>query len=72
MSEINVVMPQGYMVKVSSNKHTESELKGVIFKREQIAHDYCVKKGWSIKPSELSFQQILEIRNQQEWIDAGK
>lgn len=43
-----------------------------MMKRAQVVSDYCEKKGWPIEPGKLSFEQILEIRATQEWIDAGK
>lgn len=38
-------------------------------KRLKIAFDYCLKKGWPTDPVELSFEQILEIRALDEWIN---
>lgn len=48
---------------------TQSEFMA---KRIAIAEKYCREKGWSTKPEELTFEQILEIRALQSWKDAGK
>lgn len=47
-------------------------VKKVIMARGEFIQKYCKEKGWPDDPLELSFEQILEIRSQQEWIDAGK
>ncbi len=72
MSEIKVVLPYSGMVTVThSTKDADSLMKAVV-SRQQIAADYCIKKGWPTNPAELSFEQIFEIRKLPEWIEAGK
>jgi hypothetical protein len=44
----------------------------VIRRRGQIAFDYCELKGWSVNPSALSWEQIMEVRSLQEWKDVPK
>ena len=46
------------------------DMAQVIRDRHVIVTAYCENKGWDV--DDLSFEQILEIRKQQDWIDAGK
>lgn len=41
-------------------------------KRHKFSMEYCRKQGWPEDPAKLSIEQIMEIRKQPEWIDAGK
>lgn len=43
-------------------------IEEVIKRRHAIFVDYCNKKGWDF--NNLSFEQIVEVRGQQEWKDA--
>jgi hypothetical protein len=72
MAQIKVVLPNSGIVSVSSNNLNEQQLANSVNNRQRIAYDYCQSKGWPTDPTELSFDQILEIRKQQNWIDAGK
>jgi hypothetical protein len=72
MTQVKVILGNGSMIDVSSNTHDADGIKKVILSRQKIAYDYCNKKGWPTEPEKLSFEQILEIRKQQSWIDAGK
>ena len=71
MSEVKVVLPGGSIVIASSQKSAD-ELSKAIVTRQQIVANYCKSKGWPTDPTQLSFEQILEIRDTKEWIDAGK
>ena len=44
----------------------EDELT-IIRRRAAFGVDYCMRKGWSIDPADLSVSQILEIRGQEGW-----
>lgn len=72
MTQIKVVMPGGGIAHVSSDTHDEEGLKNVIKNRQQVAYDYCMSKGWPTDPTQLSFEQIIEIRETKQWIEAGK
>ena len=50
----------------------QQQTEEIIKRRHEIVVKYCQEKGWSTNPTELSFEQILEIRKQQEWIDVPK
>lgn len=39
--------------------------------RHAFAMKYCTEQGWPTEPTELSFQQVIEIRSQEEWKTAG-
>ena len=46
----------------------------IIKARVKFTFDYCKKKGWIFDPKkliieQLTFEQILEIRKQPEWIN---
>ena len=41
-------------------------------RREKIAFDYCIQKGWPTDPAELSFEQIFEIRALEAWKNARR
>jgi hypothetical protein len=47
----------------------QQQTEEIIKRRQKIAANYCQEKGWSTNPTDLSFEQILEIRAQQEWKD---
>ena len=70
MSTVNIVMPGGTIVPTSSDFHSEEQIKSIVKNRQQIAYDYCVKMGWPTEPTELSFEQIFEIRELPEWKNA--
>ena len=49
----------------------------IIKRRMEIAENYAKRKGWIVGPlsnclMQLSFEQILEIREQQSWKDASQ
>jgi len=50
----------------------QQQTEEIIKRRHEIVVNYCQEKGWSTNPTELSFEQILEIRKQREWIDVPK
>lgn len=50
----------------------QQQTEEIIKRRHEIVIAYCNEKGWSTFPEELSFDQILEIRKQQNWIDVPK
>lgn len=56
---------------ITETKEKQDEISRVIKNRVEIAAEYCKKMGWSANPSELSFEQILEIRGLEEWKQAG-
>lgn len=72
MSKIVTVLKNGTLIETTGNGMSEEQISKTIISRQQIAHDYCIKKGWSTNPSELSFEQILEIRELPEWKNAIK
>lgn len=72
MAQIKVVLPSGNIANVSNNNHDAEGISKIINNRLNIAVKYCQSKGWSTDPTKLSFAQILEIRKQKEWIEAGK
>jgi hypothetical protein len=43
-----------------------------IDKRHKFSIEYSIKQGWGDDISSLSIEQIMEIRKQPEWIEAGK
>jgi hypothetical protein len=43
------------------------EEEDILVAREKFCKEYCEKKGWPSDAEELSFDQILEIRSQEEW-----
>ena len=48
----------------------------IIKRRMEIAENYAKRKGWIVGPlsnclMQLSFEQILEIREQQSWKDVA-
>jgi len=45
-------------------------IEQIIQGRLEFSKNYCEKKGWPTEPSALSFEQIMEIREQPEWINA--
>jgi hypothetical protein len=47
-------------------------IEEVIEKRIAIVFNYCVEKGWSLNPDDLTIEQIMEIRSLQEWKNASK
>ena len=54
------------------DKGTNKEVDhSVIADRQKIAADYCKQKGWPTDPEALTMDQIMEIRQQPEWINAG-
>lgn len=71
MAIIEVVLPGGDIAIVSSNQSPD-ELKKTILSRQQIAANYCISKGWPTDPSQLTFDQIIEIRKTKDWISAGR
>ena len=48
------------------------KLKKILEARHKFNQEYCLKKGWHTDYTKLSIQQIMEIREQPEWINAGK
>lgn len=72
MSLVKVVLPDGEMATVTSDVYNEEQITTSILIRQKVAADYCLKMGWPTNPAELSFEQILEIRKQPEWINAAK
>lgn len=50
----------------------EQQIQAIIRERQAIATNYCQKMGWPTDPAQLSFNQIIEIRDQQDWKDAPK
>jgi hypothetical protein len=49
---------------VPSTRHLEAALSR---KRQKFIEDYCKKRNWD--PKQLSFEQSLEIRKEDEWED---
>ena len=52
------------------------EVEKVITNRIEFSLSYAKEKGWIVDPNkplheQLSFEQILEIRKQPEWINAS-
>jgi hypothetical protein len=45
-------------------------MESIIKKRHEISVAYCQEKGWDI--DDLTVEQILEIRQQPGWRDAGR
>lgn len=41
--------------------------KRVLRGRDAFVQAYCAAKGWPVNPSELSWDQIMEIRSQDGW-----
>ena len=69
---MEVVLPSGNIVTVNSNQHSDKEIKNIILVRQEIAANYCNKMGWPFDPLKLTFEQIIEIRNLDEWQNASK
>ena len=68
----HVVKLPGGGTAISLGPQTAEELQGMIDRRHQVVLDYCKKMGWSPDPEKLTIEQILEIRDQPEWKNAGK
>jgi hypothetical protein len=47
---------------------TDEEVR-VIEKRQAFAEQYCAEKGWPLDMKQISWVQILEIRDQPGWKD---
>lgn len=47
-------------------------MEEIIRRRHEIVIAYCKKMGWEANPEKLTFEQIMEIRKQQDWIDVPK
>jgi hypothetical protein len=41
----------------------------LIARRHKFVQEFCASKGWPTDPTELSIEQILEIREQPGWQD---
>lgn len=48
-----------------------NELQQIIERRNRVVEAYCKKMGWSSDPAKLSIDQLMEIRSQKEWKEAG-
>lgn len=57
------------MIKDTTSEKTIFSNIEVLELREKFATEYCVKKGWD--KSNLSIEQVLEIRNNNEWHNPG-
>ena len=51
---------------------TQEQLQEIINRRHEIVFNYRKEKGWSADPSEMTIDQIMEIRSQQNWKDVPK
>jgi len=45
----------------------QEKLNELVLRRGRIAFNYCVSKGWPTDPAELTIEQIMEIRSQENW-----
>lgn len=48
-----------------------SDRQRIVDARAKVVVDYCKAKGWPTDPTKLSIAQIMEIREQDEWKNAG-
>ncbi len=51
--------------------HTPEDRKFIIA-RAKFVEEYCIKKGWPVDNSLLSFKQLMEICDQPGWINPIK
>lgn len=66
-----VVPPDKKVVQVGGfTAITDEKGEKILLTRDQIVTAYCEQKGWD--RNNLSMEQVLEIRAQKEWQDAGK
>jgi hypothetical protein len=62
-------------VAAEANAMRKAQSRGpdrVIEGRKAFAEEYCAAKGWPLDPAQLSMDQIMEIRAQEGWINAGR
>lgn len=48
------------------------DIRAIIRERDKFIREYCEKKGWTANAVDMTFDQIMEIRNQPEWKNAGR
>ncbi len=70
-----IKMPEGSGLHSAFHPGTEQDARKME-RTLQARHDfnlkYMAEKGWGADVSALSIEQIMEIRSQTEWKDAGK
>lgn len=52
--------------------NTTGQSMDFIDKRHKFSIEYSIKQGWGDDITSLSIKQIMEIRDQPEWIEAVK
>jgi hypothetical protein len=45
----------------------DSQTVDLLQARDKFYKEYCQKKGWSTNPGDLSLNQVMEIRSQEDW-----
>lgn len=70
MNKHEINMPDG--TKAFAPAGDAQDHQAVIDARHKIVVAYCTSKGWPTDAGVLTFDQIMEIRSQPEWKDAGK
>ncbi len=67
---MKVIKAPGGMSILHLGTDAEAEAaEDLITRRHKFAQAYCAEKGWPSDPTELSIEQILEIREQPGWQD---
>lgn len=57
--------PFGNILSFSENNEEIEKIKNLIYLRVEFSKKYAKNKGWSF--DNLTMEQIIEIRNQEEW-----
>jgi len=66
MNIIDSPLGEGQIIHFGSEEDA-IEHKRVINARAEFSLRYMKEKGWGLHPKKISVQQILEIREQEEW-----
>ncbi len=69
MKNYTAKMPNGMTVFCPSGDADEHQ--EMINRRDKVVRAYCQKQGWPTDATQLSIDQILQIRATDEWKNAG-
>jgi hypothetical protein len=59
-------------VAIASSPEQAAKVQRIIDERHRFNVEYCTAKGWPTDPTKLTIAQIMEIREQDGWKNAGQ
>jgi hypothetical protein len=68
----NIIRHPDGTVAIAGSSEQATKVQRIIDERHRFIVEYCTAKGWPTEPAELTITQILEIREQDGWKNAGQ